>query len=121
MMGVGRWPGQAICFRARPSCSTAKKAGIPRPAGWDRKFRGDVETIGNQKEANDSYDADLQSQSSSPSNAGRPHQPRAARGREILKDITFIDGDIRDAVTEAARYHDIGKTHRVFQDTMKRE
>ena len=40
--------------------------------------------------------------------------------REILKDITFIDGDIRDAVTEAARYHDIGKTHRVFQDTMKR-
>ena len=118
----GRWevawagdlfPGQTVML-------DSKKGGYSRARGWDRKFRGEVETIENQKEANDSYDADLQSQSGSPVTLEDHTGHVLHEAREILKDITFIDGDIRDAVTEAARYHDIGKTHRVFQDTMKR-
>ena len=76
--------------------------------------------IKNQNEIGDSSDTDKQSESTRPVTL-RDHTAHVLHETdEILKDLRFLDEDIREAIKTAVRYHDVGKAHRIFQDTMMR-
>lgn len=57
--------------------------------------------------------------------AGRPvslrdHLAHVAREASLLCDALGVDAETRELVVRAARWHDLGKAHEVFQDTMRR-
>ena len=57
--------------------------------------------------------------------AGRPvslrdHLQHVAHEASLLCDALGVDAETRELVVRAARWHDLGKAHEVFQDTMRR-
>ena len=48
------------------------------------------------------------------------HLAHVKEEAEALCDALEVDTDIRTAIVRAARWHDVGKAHDVFQDTMRR-
>ena len=48
------------------------------------------------------------------------HLGHVAQEAEALCDALEVDSETRTAIVRAARWHDLGKAHRVFQDTMRR-
>ena len=48
------------------------------------------------------------------------HLGHVAQEAEELCDALEVDSETRTAIVRAARWHDLGKAHRVFQDTMRR-
>ena len=48
------------------------------------------------------------------------HLGHVAAEAEALCDALDVDADIRSAIVRAARWHDVGKAHGVFQNTMRR-
>lgn len=118
----GRWqeisageifPGQTVMLD-----STA--GGYSTVRGWDKGSGGRVDVVGNARTANDSHDADSQSLSSKPVTLEDHTAHVLGESRAILNGLAFLGDDLRNAVTEAVRYHDIGKAHAVFQSTMMR-
>ncbi len=67
----------------------------------------------------ETYDADPRSETGAPVllAAHLRHVEKEAKG---LCDALRIDADTRAAVVRAARWHDLGKVHDVFQETMRR-
>ena len=107
------FPGQTIMLD-----STA--GGYSTVRGWDRGSGGRVDVVDSTRIANDSHDADFQSLSSRPVTL-EDHTARVLeKSCVILDGLEFFDDDLRNTVTEAVRYHDIGKAHAVFQSTMMR-
>ena len=118
----GRWqevsageifPGQTIMLD-----STAGGYSIVR--GWDKGSGGRVDVVGSAHTANDSHDADSQSLSSRPVTLEDHTAHVLEESRATLDGLEFLGDDVKNAVTEAVRYHDIGKAHAVFQSTMIR-
>lgn len=109
----GVFPGQTVML-------DSKDGGYSETRGWDKELRDEVNATGDPKGTNDSHGADSQSQSTNPVTL-ECHTIHVLREScSILEEIGFVDKDIKDAVTEAARYHDVGKAHSIFQDTMRR-
>ena len=48
------------------------------------------------------------------------HQRRVEAEAKSICTALGVDGDTRAAIVRAARWHDVGKVHAVFQDTMRR-
>ena len=48
------------------------------------------------------------------------HLGHVAQEAEVLCDALEVDSKTRTAIVRAARWHDLGKAHRVFQNTMRR-
>ena len=107
------FPGQTIML-------DSAAGGYSTVRGWDKGSDGRVDVVGDTGTANDSHDADYQSVSSRPVTLEDHTAHVLEESRAILSGLEFVDDDLRNAVVEAARYHDIGKVHEVFQSTMVR-
>lgn len=89
--------------------------------GWSADSDVLVETVsGATEEQNDSYDADSQSKSKYALTLEAHTCHVLCEIRKILGELKFLDKDIRDVIIDAVKYHDIGKTHAVFQETMRK-
>ena len=105
------FPGQTVML-------DGKDGGYSEAYGWNANITGSVAPTKNQNETGDSNDTDRESESARPVTL-RDHTAHVLHeAGEILKGIGFLDEDIKEAVKTAVRYHDVGKAHRVFQDTM---
>lgn len=107
------FPGQTIML-------DSAVGGYSVSRGWDKRYVGKVEAIGNTHITNDSHDADPQSLSSRPVTLEDHTVHVLEEVRSILGRLKFLDDNLKNAIVEAVRYHDIGKAHTVFQSTMLR-
>ena len=107
------FPGQTVMLES-------KRGGYSKVRGWDAKSREIVEPVKGAKEANDSNDTDPQSESNAPVTLEDHTLHVLDEACRILENVGIGDNAIKDAVIEAARYHDVGKTHEIFQETMRK-
>lgn len=107
------FPGQTVMLEG-------KKGGYSKARGWDAKSREIVEPVKGTREANDSNDTDPQSKSSAPVTLEDHTLHVLDEARRILEEVGIGDDAMKEAVIEAARYHDIGKVHEIFQETMRK-
>ena len=107
------FPGQTVML-------DGKDGGYSEAYGWNANIDDSVDPIKNQNEMGDSSGTDKQSESTKPVTL-RDHTAHVLHETdEILKDLRFLDEDIKEAIKTAVQYHDVGKAHRIFQDTMMR-
>ena len=107
------FPGQTVML-------DGKDGGYSDTYGWNMNITENVNVIKDQNKTGDFNDADRQSESTRPVTLGGHTAHVLHETGEILKNIEFLDGDIRKAIMITAKYHDVGKAHQVFQDTMMR-
>ena len=107
------FPGQTVML-------DGKDGGYSEAYGWNANITDSVNPIKNQNETGDSNDTDKESESAKPVTLKDHTAHVLHEADEILKDIGFLDEDVKEAIRTTARYHDVGKAHRVFQDTMMR-
>ena len=67
----------------------------------------------------DGYDEDPRSETGVPVPLSK-HLRHVSKEAERLCEELGIDADTRESLIRAARWHDVGKVHEVFQDTMRR-
>ena len=67
----------------------------------------------------DGYDEDPRSEASVPVLLA-DHMRHVVREAADLCEALEVDAATRDTIVRAARWHDVGKAHKVFQDTMRR-
>ena len=107
------FPGQTVML-------DGKNGGYSEVYGWNVSITDSVDPLKNQNETSDSNDTDKQSESTSPITL-KDHTTHVLHETDkILKCIGFLDEDIKEAIMTAVKYHDIGKAHQVFQDTIIR-
>lgn len=118
----GEWEGIAAgdIFPSQIIMLDSKDGGYSNTQGWNKEFGDEVEITGTPSGDNDSHDADLQSMSSDPVTLEDHTKHVLDEAHMILANIKFVDNGIKNVVTTAAMYHDIGKTHNVFQTTMRK-
>ena len=105
------FPGQTVML-------DGKDGGYSEAYGWNVNIDDSVEPIKNQNELGDSNDTDKQSESTKPVTL-RDHTAHVLYEIDkILKDVGFLEEDVKEAIKTAVRYHDVGKAHQVFQDTI---
>lgn len=107
------FPGQVVML-------DGKMGGYSNARGWNKDYRGEVDAIETAGQDNDSYGADAQSQSVRPVTLEDHTAHALAEIKKIIGELKFLEKDTVRALTDAVRYHDVGKVHDVFQDTMRR-
>ena len=107
------FPGQTVMLES-------KRGGYSKVRGWDAKSRETVEPVKGTRGTNDSNDTDPQSESSAPVTLEDHTLHVLDEARRILEEVGIGDDAMKEAVIEAARYHDIGKAHEIFQETMRK-
>ena len=122
------WPGLTILADVTAGGYLAEKGftGVrrhrPEPVGDGEAERGDSE-VGTASrslgEEPDGHDEDPRSEAASPV-ALVDHLRHVAREAGDLCDALRVDGATRAIIVRAARWHDVGKAHEVFQDTMRK-
>ena len=106
------FPGQVIMLAHTDGGYSDKR-------GWARDETNEVPVLDNSKQGHDSNDSD-------PESATVPVTLEDHTGHvlqeidHILNGIGFMDDSTKDALRTAAKYHDIGKAHKIFQETMKK-
>ena len=99
-------PGQTIMLE----CSAG---GYTSEAGWDPKAGGTVSVVERPGKEHDSRRQQAVTLAD--------HTEHVVREAKRLVERLGMPGpELADAVVDAARHHDVGKTHLVFQDTMVR-
>lgn len=96
------------------SASVLPDAEVGQSAARDAAPEGRPEEIGDE----DGHDEDPRSQIGIPILLS-DHLEHVATEAESLCDALEVDARTREAVVRAARWHDLGKTHDVFQQTMR--
>ncbi len=107
------FPGQVVMI-------DSKKGGYSKTYGWKKEIGEKVEACQTSDKKNDSNGYDAQSESKNPVTLEEHTSHVSEEMKTILAKLKIIDKDIKDIMTTAARYHDIGKIHNVFQDTLKK-
>ena len=107
------FPGQVIMI-------DSKNGGYSKIYGWKKEIREKVETYQTSDKKNDSNGDDEQSESKNPVTL-KVHTNHVLEEMKIILDkLKIIDENIKGIMTTAAKYHDIGKIHNVFQETLKK-
>lgn len=118
----GRWqritdrdvmPGQTIMLDSRDG-------GYSVTRGWDKNTRDVVDTIADAYEEEDSVASDPQSKSNVPVTLEKHTRHVIAEIEHLLNNSVDMNDNIKTAIRYAVKYHDVGKLHAVFQDTMIR-
>ena len=94
--------------------------GYSKTYGWDGKSNDRVDVVGKPQQVPESRDSDHTSQLRIPVTLGDHTKHVLCEIDLFLKNISYLDDDIKNALRTAARYHDVGKAHSVFQETMKK-
>ncbi len=107
------FPGQTIML-------DSKIGGYSKTYGWDVDNNDSVDVEENQASKQDSQSDDSESRSKKPVTLSDHTSHVLQEINDILEHVKFLDEDIKDALRTAVKYHDMGKTHEIFQDTMRR-
>ena len=117
----GRWekvkadrifPGQVVMV-------DSKNGGYSKTYGWKKELVEKVDTCKTSDKKNDSNGDDGQSKSKNPVTLEDHTSHVLKEMKTILDKLKIIDDD-RVIMTTAAKYHDIGKIHSAFQETLKK-
>ena len=123
------WPG--LLLLADTSAGGYRKAtgftgdpkDIPKPVASDRdptESRQKPDARGEEPGGeSETHDADPRSEIGTPVLLAT-HLRHVEQEAGVLCDALRVDADVRAAVVRAARWHDLGKVHDVFQETMRR-
>ena len=112
--------GRKDVFSSQKIMFDSKKGGYNEIRGWDKNCKEKVSVLKNSDIVNDSHDADPQSYIGVAVTLEDHTKHVINEIKKILENIEFLDDEIKDAMKTVAKYHDIGKTHQVFQNTMKK-
>ena len=122
------WPGLTILADVTAGGYLAEKGFTgnrrhrPEPVEDAGAGRGGAKTdtaLRSLDEEPDGHDEDPRSEAASPVLLV-DHLRHVVREADNLCDALGVDGPTRATVVRAARWHDVGKAHEVFQDTMRR-
>jgi len=105
-------PGQTIMM-------DSKTSGYSKTYGWDATSTDMVDVTDGSRKL-DAYDGDSESESKKPVTLEDHTKHVLEEADLLLKSVGTVEGNIKDTVITSARYHDVGKAHSVFQDTMRR-
>lgn len=106
-------PGQIIMLNSKTS-------GYSKTYGWDPTEYVPVRPIGSSKQRPESYDGDNRSNIGVAITLADHTRHVMLELDHYLENIQHIDAEIKDVLRTAARYHDVGKIHRVFQNAMQK-
>ena len=110
------YPGQTVMLNS-------KMGGYSNTQGWNADTTESVKPVElaeKPQQTADSHDDDHESKSEIPVTLCDHTKHVLDEVNFFLKDMTHLDKDIKEAICTAAKYHDVGKNHSIFQDTMKR-
>ena len=105
-------PGQTILV-------DCKNGGYSEEQGWDSKINNIVCAITTDPEEPESHGRDQTSELSRPVTLENHTKHVCDELEKFLKDLPLETG-IKNAVRTAAKYHDVGKAHPVFQESLRR-
>ena len=101
---------------------TGNRRHRPEPVEDGEAARGDSEAgpaPGSRGEEPDGHDEDPRSEAATTPVLLVDHLRHVVREAGDLCDALGVDGPTRETIVRAARWHDVGKAHEVFQDTMR--
>ena len=104
------FPGQTIML-------DSKIGGYSRIYGWDVDSN---DVVKNPESKYDSQSNDPKFSLKKPVTQSDHTHHVLQEMNNILKEIEFLDEDIKEALRTAVKYHDVGKIHEIFQDAMRR-
>ena len=106
------FPGQTIML-------DGKMGGYSDTLGWDVGIEDNVPVLkeGSQQ-LPESHDDDKSSQSRKPVTLEDHTRHVLLEIDSFLKNIEHLENNIKNVIHTATKYHDIGKTHHIFQQTM---
>ena len=107
------FPGQTIMLECAASGYSAKY-------GWDPDETKCVESIGTASQEPEIYDGDKSSQLGVAVTLDDHTKHVMQELTHYLDNIQHLNDEIRQVLLTAAKYHDIGKVHRIFQNSMQR-
>lgn len=106
------FPGQTIML-------DSKIGGYSDTLGWDVEIKDKVIVLKEKsQQMPESHNGDQLSQSNKPVTLEDHTKHVLIEIESFLKNISYLENDIKNVICTAIKYHDIGKTHRVFQQTM---
>ena len=106
------FPGQVVMV-------DSKNGGYSETYGWKKEIKEKVETYQPSDKRNDSNGYDAQSESKYPVTLEDHTKHVLEELKAILDKLKIVDDDIKGIMTTTAKYHDIGKMHNVFQETLR--
>ncbi len=108
------FPGQIIML-------DSEIGGYSETLGFDHTIKDKVNVIKNLKNENESHNRENGAMSQKISVTLEDHTSHVLyEAVEIIKNLEFLGDDIKEAIIISAGYHDIGKLHNTFQNTMKK-
>lgn len=110
--GVDLFPGQTVVL-------DSEWGGYSKTYGWDGESTDCVDVLDGELEEHESHENDPKSRSRNQITLADHTRHVLEKTEAFLKHMPYLDSDIKHAVCTAARYHDIGKVHRTFQDAMR--
>lgn len=117
----GVWT-RASAYRLRPGMTVlldSASGGYDADLGWTGRGRRAVEPMPPSGEAADANDSDMYARA--PLQTISEHTDRVLKEMEsMLEQLQFLDASNRNALLAAARWHDAGKAHQVFQRALGR-
>lgn len=115
------WPGVTLLVdvKAGGYADAIGFTGDLKSAAREIKVEADVAQDSTSKADEDGHDDDPRSATGVAVPLG-DHLEHVALEAKALCDALAVDQETRKAIVRAARWHDLGKAHSVFQDTMQR-
>ncbi len=115
----GVW-ARANPYRLRPGMTVllaSSAGGYDTALGWTGKGRRAVEPLSPSGETSESNDSDRYAEAPPQSIAEHTDQV-VGEMRSMLSRLACIDAEHRRALLDAARWHDAGKAHHIFQEAL---
>lgn len=107
-------PGQTIML-------DSKIGGYSETEGFDHTNKNQVSVIQSTKKEYESHDGENGGMYQKVDVTLEDHTSHVLyEAFEIVKDLEFLDTDMKKTIMISAGYHDIGKLHKTFQDTMNK-
>ena len=107
------FPGQTVML-------DSLVGGYSSTYGWDEKINEQVTVTEKSQHEAESHDGDQMSKSQIPVTLDDHTKHVLYELNHFLENISYLDDDIKDAIRTAAKYHDVGKTHHIFQEAMRK-
>lgn len=106
------YPGMTVMLNSEDS-------GYSREIGWDVAITEEVEQIETQKTVPEIHSDDSKSIQNQIVTLESHTRHVVDETQEFLKSNTGIGNDVKNAAYVAAKYHDVGKNHHIFQNAIR--
>ena len=107
------FPGQTIML-------STKNSGYSKTLGWDPAFSEPVEQVPQTASSTpESHDDDQHSQRKRFVTLADHTENVMRETKSLLRGNAYVNSNIKEAISTAAMYHDIGKAHSVFQKAVR--